>query len=234
MEMMSTKGRKDCELCLNHGLKTHFSAEHQLNCPFIECKCDKCSDSLVINEDNQIVLRELNSIMKTVNKTNQISNNTKQIVEKSSQTDFPARDPLEAVKTFADNLSNTNISDNDLRTCVLYALLKNNDFSIEDTRRKLLESRTAITESLVLPLKTRNHLNTNHSCKRSFTSNGDSSVPQKKLFSESTAKKSFPKSSPISKVDSNSKISRTQVIHVSNTSGLYRNANYFSMICQKI
>jgi hypothetical protein len=182
----------------------------------------------VNNEDNhQIILRKLNSI---VNQTNDLNKNkSKLLVDKSLQTDFPPRDPLEAVKCFADRLSKTDISENNLRTCVLYALLKNNDFCIEETKRKLLEARTAITESLVLPLKKFNHFNSNSNKTDNNRSNdsvsyqnGEYSVPHKRFCSESnrsTARKSFPK---LSKNLSN--IIPTQGIRVSTSSPTLSNA----------
>ncbi len=237
---MSTEEENNCELCLNHGLKIGLTIDHQMNCRFIDCKCEKCSNLQIINEDNhQMILRKLNSI---VNQTNDLNKNkSKVLVEKSLQTDFPPRDPLEAVKSFADQLSKTDISENNLRTCVLYALLKNNDFSIEETKRKLLEARTAITESLVLPLKKFNHFNTNcfnsnynqSDNNRSNDSmsyqNGEYSIPLKRFCSESnrsTARKSFPKSSQIQKNTPNfSNINPTQGIRVSTSSPTLSNAS---------
>jgi hypothetical protein len=224
---MSTE-EKNCENCLNHGLKIGLTKDHKKSCGFIDCKCEKCSN-VKNNEDNEkIILRKLN----------QRNDLNKKLVSKSLQTEFPPRDPLEAVKCFAEQLSKSDISENNLRTCVLYALLKNNDFSIEETKRKLLEARTAITESLVLPLK---KFNSNHST--SFQ-NEEYSVPQKRFCSESnrsTARKSFPK---LKNTPNFSNINPTKGIRVSTSSptlsnatnslGLYSNLQTISQnICHK-
>jgi len=188
---------------------------------------------VIINEDKQLILRKLNSITKNANyntnNKNEISKNkNRPVVDSSSQTDFPPRDPLEAVKTFADQLSRLDISESNLRTSVLYALLKNNEFSIEDTKRKLFEARTAITESLVLPIS---RISNNGCDKRSHLitisdQKEDSFRPKKKFCSGSnrfTAKKSFPTSRTETNYGKRPSNQKSAI-----TSGLYSNANYFS------
>lgn len=131
-----------CDKCFNHGFRFNVSSNHRNTCPLSNCQCLKC----------QIVAQKSDNNSNGVTATSEeaIAGPSGESCSKSVENCPKLEDnPLKAVQDLAQKLSKYEISTEDLETCVLYAVLKNNDLDINEAKRQLCESRTAIAESLV-------------------------------------------------------------------------------------
>ena len=168
-------------------LVSHLNIQN--DCPFSRCKCSKCSEESTIPHESDNKSEDL--IESTIDcKSEDNRNKWREDISKLNSLEPTAQ--LDAVRALALRLSQLDASHHDLRTAVLYTLLKKNDFSFENTRRMLTEARTLIIESLVLPaFDTNRHYMGN---KRTFNSvdSSDELISTKKCrLSQNKAKKSF-------------------------------------------
>ena len=189
-----------CSYCLNHGFRFYEWKNHKDNCSLRRCVCSKCRQISKEKIDEQI------NLMGDCSQTPIPDCKDMTDMEDHSLTDESEliSDPMEEVRSLAQELSTSDICEKDLQTCVLYALLESNEFSITETQNQLREARTAITESLILPaFNVNRELNLKRSrsppkqfndSNSSFPPNSSKEKSSKKLCPLKTkAKKSFPR-----------------------------------------
>ncbi|XP_054156947.1 mucin-2-like [Oppia nitens] len=200
-----------CGKCLNHGHRIHEIGMHVIKCTYKTCQCDKCAARVqtevvkTVVKTNSIAEPIKDSIVAIVNGNNGVvaaDNNNVSVqlptTRDTCTTTLETR-AIQKARQLSSRLAKYDVSDDVLRTAVLYAVLKQNNLNIDDTIDKLYEARTLITESIVSE-----HFGSNES-NDDNDSSSDESVGQLDIpcilrnpshTGVQKARKSFPKQRP--------------------------------------